>query len=136
WSKGGWVCSEVFDHTSLIRFLERRFAQHHRGLMEPNITKWRRAICGDLTTAFDFATPNAASVQLPEVSTYVPQNHERYPDYVPQPPADQVPPRQEPGQRPARALPYELEVVAKLSGKNGGRSEERRVGKECRSRWS
>ena len=120
WSKGGWVCSEVFDHTSLIRFLERRFAPHHRGLMEPNITKWRRAICGDLTTAFDFATPNAASVQLPEVSTYVPQNHERYPDYVPQPPADQVLPRQEPGQRPARALPYELEVVATLSGKNGG----------------
>ena len=31
WSKGGWVCSEVFDHTSLIRFLERRFAPHHPG---------------------------------------------------------------------------------------------------------
>ena len=37
WSKGGWVNSEVFDHTSLIRFLERRFGrpsgpdrdQHH-----------------------------------------------------------------------------------------------------------
>jgi phospholipase C len=27
WSKGGWVCSEVFDHTSLIRFIQRRFAQ-------------------------------------------------------------------------------------------------------------
>src|ERR1700722_5533715 len=25
WSKGGWVNSEVFDHTSLIRFVERRF---------------------------------------------------------------------------------------------------------------
>ena len=29
WSKGGWVCSEVFDHTSLIRFIERRFAPRH-----------------------------------------------------------------------------------------------------------
>jgi phospholipase C len=38
WSKGGWVSSEVFDHTSVIRFLERRF-----GVAEPNISGWRRA---------------------------------------------------------------------------------------------
>ena len=25
WSKGGWVNSQVFDHTSLIRFIEQRF---------------------------------------------------------------------------------------------------------------
>ena len=24
WSKGGWVNSQVFDHTSVIRFLEQR----------------------------------------------------------------------------------------------------------------
>src|SRR5271154_5314731 len=28
WSKGGWVNSQVFDHTSLIRFIEQRFAVH------------------------------------------------------------------------------------------------------------
>ena len=28
WSKGGWVCSEVFDHTSIIRFIEQRFGVH------------------------------------------------------------------------------------------------------------
>ena len=33
WSKGGWVDSEVFDHTSLIRFIEKRF-----GVQEPNIS--------------------------------------------------------------------------------------------------
>ena len=49
WSKGGWVNSQVFDHTSLIRFVESRFA-----VTEPNITKWRRAVTGDLTSAFDF----------------------------------------------------------------------------------
>ena len=49
WSRGGWVCSETFDHTSLIRFIEARF-----GVDEPNITPWRRAVCGDLTSAFDF----------------------------------------------------------------------------------
>ena len=44
WSRGGWVCSETFDHTSLIRFIEARF-----GVDEPNITPWRRAVFGDLT---------------------------------------------------------------------------------------
>ena len=27
WSRGGWVDSQVFDHTSVIRFLERRFGR-------------------------------------------------------------------------------------------------------------
>ncbi|HWU12510.1 MAG TPA: phospholipase C, phosphocholine-specific, partial [Caulobacter sp.] len=49
WTRGGWVNSQVFDHTSVLRFLERRF-----GVAEPNIGPWRRAVCGDLTSAFDF----------------------------------------------------------------------------------
>jgi phospholipase C len=52
WSKGGWVDSQVFDHTSVIRFLEARF-----GVTESNITPWRRAVTGDLTSAFNFARP-------------------------------------------------------------------------------
>jgi phospholipase C len=110
WSKGGWVCSELFDHTSLIRFLERRFAPHHSGLIETNITAWRRAVCGDLTSAFDFEKPNAARVVLPDTAAYEPLNHDRHPDYVPTPPVDQALPRQEPGLRRARALPYELDA--------------------------
>jgi phospholipase C len=110
WSKGGWVCSEVFDHTSLIRFLERRFAPHHGGLIENNITAWRRAVCGDLTAAFNFSKPNAAPVTLPDTEAYVPMNHDRYPDYVPIPPSRQSLPSQEPGLKRARALPYELRV--------------------------
>jgi len=110
WSKGGWVCSEVFDHTSLIRFLEKRFAHHKRDLIEANITPWRRTVCGDLTSAFDFRNPNAAPVPLPDTSAYEPLNHNRYPDYVPTPPTTQSVPRQEPGVRRARALPYELRV--------------------------
>jgi phospholipase C len=54
WTRGGWVCSELFDHTSILRFLERRF-----GVAEPNISPWRRAVCGDLTSMFDFARPDA-----------------------------------------------------------------------------
>jgi phospholipase C len=46
WSVGGYVCSDVLDHTSLIRLIEARF-----GVTEPNISAWRRATCGDFTTA-------------------------------------------------------------------------------------
>jgi phospholipase C len=110
WSKGGWVCSETFDHTSLIRFLEKRFAKRNRDLIESNITPWRRAVCGDLTSAFNFANPNAAPVELPDTSVYVPTDHERHPDYVPAVPVNQSLPKQEAGLRRARALPYELRV--------------------------
>ena len=110
WSKGGWVNSEVFDHTSLLRFIERRFGRHNPGLIESNITPWRRAVVGDLTSAFNFASPNNATVELPSTIAYVPPDNVRHPDYSPAPPTNQALPPQEPGTRPARALPYELHV--------------------------
>ncbi|RUL74444.1 phosphocholine-specific phospholipase C [Dyella choica] len=103
WSKGGWVCSEVFDHTSIIRFIEQRF-----GVPESNITPWRRAVCGDLTSAFDFSKPSGAQASLPGTSTYVPPDALRHPDYSPMPPAEQVLPAQEQGVKPLRASPYDL----------------------------
>jgi phospholipase C len=112
WSKGGWVDSEVFDHTSLIRFIERRFGREFHGINEPNITDWRRAVVGDLTSAFNFATPNAAVVPLPSTTAYVPPDNDRHDDYVPVVPATQALPKQEPGIRPARPVPYELRAVA------------------------
>jgi len=115
WSKGGWVNSEVFDHTSLIRFLERRF-----GIFEPNITAWRRAVAGDLTSAFNFASPNDAIVALPNTASYAPPNQNRYPDYVPTPPANQELPEQESGTCPARALPYELHLEGEVKASHGG----------------
>jgi phospholipase C len=114
WSKGGFVCSEVFDHTSLIRFIEQRF-----GLPEPNITPWRRAVCGDLTSAFDFATPNASRVPLPNTFAYAPSDHVRHPDYSPVPPVNQKLPKQEPGLRYARPLPYELQASAMVDSAGG-----------------
>ncbi|MBB5343990.1 phosphocholine-specific phospholipase C [Tunturibacter empetritectus] len=110
WSKGGYVNSELFDHTSLIRFVEKRFGTQYPGITEPNITKWRRAVTGDLTSAFNFKTPNDAKVPLPSTVAYLPPDNNRHPDYVPTPPADQALPIQEPGTRPARTLPYELHV--------------------------
>jgi len=49
WTAGGWVCSDPFDHTSVLRFLEK-----FTGVREPNISDWRRKTFGDLTSAFRF----------------------------------------------------------------------------------
>ncbi|MDV9174931.1 phospholipase C, phosphocholine-specific [Streptomyces sp. W16] len=101
WSKGGYVCSETFDHTSVIRFMETRFGVH-----EPNISPWRRAICGDLTGAFDFSHKDVKKVPLPDTDGYRPPDKNRHPDYVPTPPANPALPKQERGLRPARPLKY------------------------------
>ncbi len=101
WSKGGYVNSETLDHTSILRFMERRF-----GVKETNISPWRRAICGDLTSAFDFSRKDSRPVALPETDEYEPQDRERHPDYKPTPPADPDMPRQERGLRPTRPLKY------------------------------
>jgi phospholipase C len=62
-SRGGFVCSDVFDHTSLLRFLETRF-----GAEVPNLSAWRRATAGDLTSAFNFAAPDPSVPGLPRTT--------------------------------------------------------------------
>ncbi len=119
WSKGGWVSSEVFDHTSLIQFVERRFGHQYPGLTESNITPWRRAITGDLSATFDFRSPNAAGVSLPPTAGYEPPDRDTHPDYVPALPAVQGLPKQEPGVRPARPVPYDLNAGADVSCSTG-----------------
>ena len=108
WSKGGWVNSQVFDHTSVGQFLEKRF-----GVRIPAISPWHRAVCGDLTSAFDFVHPNdPAFPALPAVkgSSAVVAEHSKRPSPNPPPVPEKL--FQEPGVRPSRALPYELNVAA------------------------
>ncbi len=45
-SRGGYVCSDLSDHTSTLRFLETRF-----GVTVPNLSAWRRGTVGNLTGA-------------------------------------------------------------------------------------
>lgn len=53
WSRGGHVCSELFDHTSTIQFLETFVDKKYgKKIKSSNISEWRRAICGNLTSAF------------------------------------------------------------------------------------
>ncbi|MDG6094055.1 phospholipase C, phosphocholine-specific [Acetobacter sp. AN02] len=108
WSTGGFVCSEVFDHTSVLRFMEARF-----GVAELNITPWRRSVCGDLTSAFDFSHHKILKTHLQDTSLFrsdadascrlpspaIPEHS--HPEDIGQ---------QEPGHRPTRPLAYRVSV--------------------------
>jgi phospholipase C len=109
WTKGGYVNSQVFDHTSVLRFLEARF-----GVEEPHITPWRRTVSGDLTSVFDFAGSGGAPVKaLPDASALVARAEKTKKLALPKVPKPPEPmPRQEAGVRPARALPYAFEVAS------------------------
>jgi phospholipase C len=67
-SRGGFLASEVFDHTSTLRFIEKVF-----GVEAPNISDWRRGAVGDLTSALALGKPaDASKPSLPDASLVVP----------------------------------------------------------------
>lgn len=133
WSRGGFVCSQVFDHTSSLQFLEhfinKKFGKQIR---ETNISQWRRVVCGDLTTSFrpyngeEIKTP--ASLKRDEVVEAIhkakfkalPSNYKKLT-------AEEIMaikkgdtdftfmPGQEKGTRASCALPYELYADGRYS---------------------
>ncbi|MEF7616095.1 phospholipase C, phosphocholine-specific [Aquincola sp. MAHUQ-54] len=111
WSKGGWVNSQVFDHTSPLRFIEARF-----GIVETNITPWRRAVAGDLTSAFNFKNPNdtAFFAQLPTTLALANKARALTGQTTPPTPSTLALPSQAVGARPSRALPYELHATSRV----------------------
>jgi len=117
WSKGGRVCSQLFDHTSKLRFLEEwlvaGLGKQRASIACENISPWRRAVCGDLTSAFDFKTPNATwPSTVPKSTTYQLVSGKPYP----QPPAVQTLPAQEAGSpRYSCALPYAFAATARVA---------------------
>ncbi|SKB93200.1 phospholipase C [Parapedobacter luteus] len=109
WSKGGWVDSAVADHTSVGQFIEKRF-----GITIPAISPWHRAISSDLTSAFDFVTPNDPKTPvMPDTSGF--EKKDAASRALPTAAAPQQPARlyQERGSRPSRALPYRLHCTLK-----------------------
>jgi phospholipase C len=112
YTRGGRVCRNTFDHTSILRFLERRF-----GPKVPNLSQWRRENTGDLTAAFNLdEAPNAIVPSLPMPSRTDPRivtsncptqapdaGSESAPGLqeYPLPPPPQTPPRQERATRPS-----------------------------------
>jgi phospholipase C len=67
-TRGGFVSSDLFDHTSILRFLETRF-----GAEVPNLSAWRRFTAGDLTSALNFQKPDQSIPNLPSTLPAVQQ---------------------------------------------------------------
>lgn len=128
WSKGGWVNSEVCDITSTLMFLEELIKKKtDKVVKETNISSWRRAISGNLISAF--RPYNGEAYNMPQA---LERNHfmqEVYNASFKELPKDYRPlssndianakndlyktsfmPHQEPGIRDSCALPYELYV--------------------------
>ncbi|UMR30064.1 phospholipase C, phosphocholine-specific [Massilia sp. MB5] len=122
WSKGGRVCSQLFDHTSKLRFLEEWLSvglkKNRAAVTAEHISPWRRAVCGDMTSAFDFRTPNSSwPASVPKNTEYQLVSGKPYP----MPPAVQSLPLQEPCRTVTRtkyacALPYALHSPARVAG--------------------
>ncbi|MEP7322477.1 MAG: phospholipase C, phosphocholine-specific [Saprospiraceae bacterium] len=126
WTRGGWVNSEVFDHTSSIQFLEKFLsAKFGKKIQEPNISEWRRTVCGDLTSAFrpynGEKIPNPVFVHRDEFIESIhkaqfkkePDNYKALSDAEidvinKNPRKSSWMPAQEKGIREACSLPYEL----------------------------
>ncbi|MGN6179341.1 MAG: phosphocholine-specific phospholipase C [Mucilaginibacter sp.] len=131
WSKGGWVNSEVFDHTSTLQFLETfLYRKTGKKIIETNISPWRRMICGDLTSVFrpyhsdpipspEFVAKdafiesiyNAKFKKLPDNFNRL--DAEKTAKFNTDPHAFMQ--QQEKGIKPANALPYDIHVDGKLS---------------------
>lgn len=132
WSRGGWVNSQVFDHTSSLQFLEK-WLNHQPGkkIQETNISAWRRTVCGDLTSVF--RPYHGEKIKQPEFlqrDVFIEGIHKaqfknppsNFKKLTPaeialanrQSPAAPFMPRQEKGIRSSCALPYELYADGRL----------------------
>ncbi|HEU5267986.1 MAG TPA: alkaline phosphatase family protein [Jatrophihabitans sp.] len=64
YSRGGYVSSQVFDHTSQLRLIGRRF-----GVEVPNLSAWRRAVTGDMASLLHSRGPAGSRLSLPNNET-------------------------------------------------------------------
>lgn len=137
WSRGGWVNSEICDITSTLMFLETFLnKKFNLNIREENINSWRRAICGDLTSAF--RPYNGEKIEFPEMldrnsfmktirearDKDLPGNfHAMGPAEIEEfnrnPEKSPFMPQQEKGIRNSNALPYELLVTEDLQPDQG-----------------
>ncbi|MBI2732355.1 MAG: phospholipase C, phosphocholine-specific [Aquabacterium sp.] len=104
WSRGGWVASETFDHTSILQFLEK-----WTGVSEPNISAWRRQVCGDLTSCFDFKVSDTSRPVLPDTASLASASQGQCSTLLPLPAYSSTMPAQEAGQKPLRQAPVQLD---------------------------
>jgi len=137
WTKGGWVNSEVFDHTSTLQFLEH-FIENKTGkkVYESNISAWRRLVCGNLTSVFRPAPDlGAGNLEALKRDDYVEQIYSAKSKQLPgnyrllqaneleeikqDPRSSKLLPKQERGTKPICPIPYNLAVDGSLDKING-----------------
>jgi phospholipase C len=98
WTRGGYVDSNVYDHTSMLRFLAA-----WTGVQPVNVTPWRESVTGDLTTAFDFQHPDfSIPGNIPTLDQTWALTKLTGGSTAPPAEGDQTMPAQEPGTRPHR----------------------------------
>jgi phospholipase C len=97
WTQGGWIASETFDHTSVLRFLETL-----TGVTIPNITPWRRSAFGDLTSAFGAHSAGRRLPALPDTKALLARAVKEVTTLPAAvfPTTNQTPPAQQTGPRP------------------------------------
>src|SRR6478752_3290454 len=86
WTRGGWVTSEVSDHTSVLQFLEKWTSALGKPAICKNISAWRRQVAGDLVNAFDFGSPVYGLPNLPDPGALIPEV-----EYTPLPDSNVIP---------------------------------------------
>jgi phospholipase C len=133
WSRGGYVNSEVFDHTSSLQFLEKFLSNKiNKKIMETNISAWRRTVCGDLTSIFrPYNGEQISTPSVPSKETFIESIHQAKFKTIPDnykkltqeeislinkdPSSSPYMPQQEKGVKPACVLPYELYVDGNIN---------------------
>jgi phospholipase C len=123
WSRGGYVCSQVFDHTSVLQLLEKIASRRAgRDVRETNISGWRRTVCGDLSSAFRPFDEGRARVPFPPKADFLGGVHKAQFKQMPSGFGKSLAPRQESGVRPSTPLPYQLFAEGTMSA-DGARFE-------------
>jgi phospholipase C len=104
WTRGGYVDSNVYDHTSMLQFLAA-----WTGVKPANVTSWRASVTGDLTSAFDFGSPDfSIPGNIPTLDQTWALTQLTGGSTTPPAEGDQKMPAQESGTRPHRPTSYRL----------------------------
>jgi phospholipase C len=132
WSRGGKVCSQVFDHTSTLQFLEEFLnKKYNKNIRQENISEWRRTVCGNLTAAFSRFEEGKDKLPFLKMDPFIeriynakftekPTGYKKLTDEEiaainRDPASSPLMALQEPGTRPACPLPYQLYAEGELS---------------------
>ncbi|PIF47775.1 phospholipase C [Chryseobacterium sp. 52] len=118
WTKGGFVNSEISDHTSVLQFLEKFIQKKYKkDVKVENISDWRRAVCGDLTSAFNSSNAKAPQMNYIDQKDYAKTinaaKSKPVPDlkwYTESEISNSLLEIQERGSKPSNPLPYHFHV--------------------------